>query len=99
MGNISSYKTVRHYGEDIENLPIYATITEAQRKWEKARAKENPWRYIEPRILCWAWQNKYINAWDYRFYLNILSKPKPRKLSEWQRNKFKNINTSINVSL
>lgn len=94
-----TFRTVTDYGETNTNLPVYKDITESMRQKEKEASFKYPNRYLTPRVLCWAWKNSYITAWDYSFYLSILDIPKPRKLSKQQKTKFHQVNSKVSKRL
>lgn len=96
MSKPYTLETVSEYGETFENLPVYRTLTENMRQNERRLSNDFPHRYLPPRVVWWAWNNRYITAWEYSFYLSILDKPKPRQLTVFQKTKFHSINRKVN---
>ena len=100
MSKIQSYFKSKVYDKEVD-LPIYKDITEYMRQEEKSLARKDQHRFIKPRILYWAYKNRYITSWDYSFYLSILSKnvESVDQLTYGQRFKFYEINGKVNSKL
>ena len=100
MSKIQGYFKSKVYDKEVD-LPIYRDITEYMRQEEKSIARKDQHRFIKPRILYWAYKNRYITNWDYSFYLSILSKGvnSVDELTYGQRFKFYEINGKVNSKL
>ena len=84
---------------EVVDIPTGVSLTYHQMKQEKEALESYPNKYLSKKILGFAVSKSIINTWEYKFYLDILSKPKPRKLSQRQANMYKTINSKIRRSL
>lgn len=84
---------------DVINIPRNMTLDYRKMKQEKESLQDYPNKYLTKKLLGFAVSNSIINDWEYKFYLDILSKPKPRKLSSRQADLYKKINRKIQYAL
>lgn len=84
---------------DVIEIPTGVSLDYHKMKQEKKSLQEYPNKYLSKKVLSFAISKHIINTWEYKFYMDILSKPKPRKLSKRQSEMYKNINTKIKVAL
>lgn len=77
--------------------PVFSPITRSHLdlKSEKYALERYPNKYLSKELLKYGLSNFIINRWEYDFYLSILSKPKPRKLSKKQCDMYQKINRKI----
>lgn len=84
---------------NVIDIPTGVSLTYHQMKQEKEALENYPNKYLSKKVLGFAVSKFIINTWEYKFYLDILSKPKPRKLSQRQANMYKTINSKIRRAL
>lgn len=84
---------------DVVEIPSKITWSHGKVKQEKRHLMDYPNKYLSNSLLDYAVSNHIINTWEYKFYLDILSKPKPRKLSQRQSEMYKKINAKIQYEL
>lgn len=84
---------------DVIEIPSGVCLDYHKMKQEKKSLQEYPNKYLSKKVLAFAISKHIINTWEYKFYMDILSKPKPRKLSKRQSEMYKNINTKIKIAL
>ena len=68
-------------------------------KQQKRNLENYPNSYLTKKLLRFAYHKFIINLWEYNFYMDILAKPRPRKLSQRQAALYKSINRKVRNGL
>ena len=92
-GDLCKYYETSKYKYGVPPDDVYFDYHEM--KQQKRNLENYPNSYLTKKLLRFAYHKFIINLWEYNFYMDILAKPKPRKLSQRQASLYKSINRKV----